>query len=89
MGGRTDKPKYQLGDIVQFEVTAEVAGIKLSAIESFTVVGAHMGSSAESRTYSYDLAHRAPEAYYAGSGINFAQVPEAKLSQLMEPSHDR
>lgn len=71
-------PAYLLGQMVWFEIGAEVAGIPLKRWVKFSIVGCRMGSDVSGRTWSYDLSYDPPEAYHSGA-VHYTHVPESKL----------
>lgn len=76
---RDDSPKFNLGDLVDFTVTAQVAGVDLSKTIQLTVVGCKMSSDTDKRIYYYDLSLTPPEGYFSGT-VNFRNIAEKHLT---------
>lgn len=79
-------PLYCLGQWVNYQVQAEVAGVKIVQTVKLCVVGITMSSDAERRTWLYALSTDPPSAYYHGSGAQFTGVAEDNLSPWSEAS---
>lgn len=79
-------PLYCLGQWVNYQVQAEVAGVKIEQRVKLCVVGITMSSDTERRTWKYALSTDPPHAYYHGSGVQFTGVAESKLSPWAEAS---
>ena len=85
-GHMTGGPLYCLGQWVNYQVQAKVAGVKVAQTVKFCVVGITMSSDAERRIWNYALSTDPPQPYYHGSGVQFIGVAEGKLSPWSEPS---
>lgn len=78
---KKSKQKFDLGQEVYFQVTAEVKGIKLASYEKFTIVEVSLSSDSEKLTYHYALSVDPPAPYYAGKGIQFDRIKEELLRE--------
>ncbi len=75
----SDGPRYGMGQVVDYEVAAEVSGVRVASVLPFTVVGIHMGSSTDKLTWSYDLSNDPPSPYHYGK-VTFQHVDEDALA---------
>lgn len=78
-------PKFHLDQRVEYSVSAEVNGVKVSQVLSFWVVGISMSSDTERLTFSYSLSSDPPRPYHYGSGVQFLGVAEKDLSAVIAP----
>jgi len=78
-------PKFWPGQGVWYEVSASAGGVSLSKWSHYYIVGVHMGSDTERRTWSYWLSNDPPAPWHYGE-VNFTRVPEDKLR--LEAPHD-
>jgi len=75
-------PLYCLGQWVHHQVEGEVSGVKIAQTVKLCIVGIHMSSSSERRTWTYSLSTDPPDTYHYGSGVQFPGVAEEKLSPV-------
>lgn len=71
-------PKYALGQLVYYEVSAEVGGVRISNSVRFTIVGIRMDSTADGLAWKYSLSNDPPGAYHYGTTA-FSNIAEAEL----------
>lgn len=79
---RRTKAKFDVGEWVNYEVSAEVAGVRLAQTVKFCIVGVALSSNSERQTFTYDLSRDPPQAYHYGSGVQFTAVEEERLIPL-------
>lgn len=79
----SDLPKFEMGEWVDLEVSAEVQSGIIKATHTLCVTGILMGSDSKGRTYTYVLAADPPRAYYSGER-QCANIAEQRLIKRNE-----
>lgn len=77
-------PEFLPGQGVFFEVSAEVAGQKLTQWVHFYIVGCHMDSDTERRYWTYDLTDDPPAPWHYGV-VRFQRI-RGELLKLEKPT---
>lgn len=80
-------PEFWPGQGVYFEVTAEVAGLKMAQWGHFYIVAVKLDSGTEDRFWTYALSSDPPQPYHYGK-VHFTEVRGDRL-RLTKPETEK